>query len=692
MLHFNPPSGWIFLFILLAFGLTFWSYRRHPAMAELKPSQVRWLGLLRSVALLLVMLLLLRPFLTRQHSEQIPPKIILAVDNSKSMLQQGWDAQELREAIGDLRADLLELAEVDEWIFDGDGRPLATDSLRFNGQGTHLQALLQRIESSYGGDPRFRGLVMLSDGQANQGSDPRLQARGLSYPVFTLGIGSPPEGFDAAIVGVRHNASAEVGNRLEITGRIKVRSGNGKNLQLLLKDESSTLLDSKTIRVSSSADSYPFSFFPEVGRTLGERHWNLELVSEEEEELLSNNQSALHFEVVERNALISLIYDAPHPDIAALAASIRDFDAYQIEYVDVRKGEEPDDQAVVWVVVHPGNNAINAIAQWQLNRKTPVFWLAGYDESAQGLQTLSVPVRFDPQNGEDDEVSPSFAASFSAFSLSDEYREQLGKGAPLSAPYGKWSFAPDVKIQLYQKIGNLTTEKPLLATFKDRKGTDWAVLTAQGLWRWRLQAFRVNGNTRAFDAWISAWLRYLQKPEEGDRLQVETQRELALGSVWELTARLKDASNQWSRNAKMQLTIVNPQGKEQKMEALVQGERYRFRFRPDQAGNYKLQLNATLGAEQFQKKLQLEVSSSTLEEMQLGADTTLLAQIAVSSGGQYHSLENRNRMDWRNSLELRPLLDFREETIELIHWKWLFALIVLFLTAEWALRRYFGIY
>lgn len=692
MLHFNPPSGWIILLILLAFGLTFWSYRRHPAMSELKPFQVRLLWLLRSVALLLLLLLLLRPFLTRQQSEQIPPKLILAIDNSMSMLQQGMNAQELHEAVGNLRADLKGLAEVDDWIFDGDGRPLASDSLQFNGEGTHLQALLQRIESSYGGDPRFRGLVMISDGQVNQGSDPRLLAPSLSYPVFALGIGSPPEGFDAAIVGVRHNASAEVGNRLEITGSVKVHSGNGKILQLLLKDESSMLLDSKTIRVSGNAESDQFSFFPEVGRTVGERHWNLELLAEDEEELLSNNRMAVHFEVVERNALISLVYDAPHPDIAALAASIRDFDAYQLEYVDVRKGEMPDEKSVVWVVVHPGRMAINALAQWKSKKNTPVFWLAGYEESALGLQSLSVPFRFDPQKGEDDEVSASFSSSFSVFSLSDDNSNQLGKGAPLSAPYGKWSFASDASIQLFQKVGNITTEKPLMATLKDQTGMNWAILTARGLWRWRMQEHRVNGNTQAFDAWISAWLRYLQQPEEGGRLQFETQRELALGSVWELTARLKDASNQWSRNAQMNLTVVNPEGKEQKLEGLPQGERYQFRFRPDRAGSYSVQLQAALGAEKFQKKLQFEVLSSTIEEMQLGADTALLAQMAKRTGGQYHPFSDRASIDWRNGLELRPILDFREETIELIHWKWLFPLILLFLTAEWALRRYFGIY
>lgn len=692
MLYFEPSGWWVYPILLIALVVSFLAYWRNPFMSELKRTQKNTLLVLRLSGVFILCLLLLRPYYLSTEIIERPAQLLLATDNSQSMLSHDLSPTQWNEKLRPFLKELETEVEINRWQFDSEVSPLL-DSLEYNGLATNINALLQRTESSFGGDPRFRGLLLLSDGQMNQGVDPVLTAANLSYPIHTLSIGNSPEGFDAAITSLRFNREVEVGNRIEISGSLRAKAGRNQRLTLELVDEKGKSIESRRFQVSTNDQTFGFSFFPEVGQSIGNENWKLSLKSEEEDENQNNNERNVRFAVIERSSLVSLIYDSQHPDLAALARSLKDYDTYQLEYIDIRKDEKPSLDSKLWIVVHPGALAIERLGALQQNSKASIWWLAGYTESAEGFGRFPVPIRFDPSKGKDDEAGPAFSNLFSAFKLSEEQQQILGDGAPLSAPYGKWSFGAGAEVQLYQKIGSLSSERPLMFTVPDRKDRQWAVLTARGLWRWRMQEYRKTENTKVFDEWVSSWVRFLQNDQESGRIQFNALDEVALGGIWELDARVKDASGSWSKESKLSMSIRYTNGQTQELTALQNGESYGFRFRPDEAGRYTFSLQASLGNEDFKQNGSFYVTEISLEALQNGADTTLLYQLAKETNGSHHLLMDvESWSELIDHMDLRPVQEVLEERRELIHWKILFGLMLFLFSLEWGMRRYLGLY
>jgi hypothetical protein len=88
------------------------------------------------------------------------------------------------------------------------------------------------------------------------------------------------------------------------------------------------------------------------------------------------------------------------------------------------------------------------------------------------------------------------------------------------------------------------------------------------------------------------------------------------------------------------------------------------------------------------------VEDMELEDLDTYADHQIMRQIAKTTGGKFFELKNakgvlkaiRNRDDITT-------VSYREATFkDLVDLKWLFFLLLAFLTTEWFLRRWFGAY
>ena len=219
---------------------------------------------------------------------------------------------------------------------------------------------------------------------------------------------------------------------------------------------------------------------------MGQRKWQLRLIAGPEEINKENNTSPIAFEVVKKDHLVALIYDRMHPDVRAIAQSLEEYEAYELEYVDMARNEVPSPESGIWVVVHPGRTAIASLRRLLPERKVPVWYLAGYAESARALAPFRSPLRFQPEGGSDDQVMASLDASFSAFRQSEQHEERLGKGVPLAAPFGKWIGTQQMDVQLRQRINGVISENPLMSSGRGADGRKWGHL-GKGLWRWRFR-------------------------------------------------------------------------------------------------------------------------------------------------------------------------------------------------------------
>jgi hypothetical protein len=87
------------------------------------------------------------------------------------------------------------------------------------------------------------------------------------------------------------------------------------------------------------------------------------------------------------------------------------------------------------------------------------------------------------------------------------------------APFGEFVPLANAQPLLYQRIGKIDTEYPLLV-LGETQGIKTGVLAAEGIWKWRLFDFLQNENHDLFDQLIRKTVQYLSLKEDKRRFRV----------------------------------------------------------------------------------------------------------------------------------------------------------------------------
>jgi hypothetical protein len=99
-----------------------------------------------------------------------------------------------------------------------------------------------------------------------------------------------------------------------------------------------------------------------------------------------------------------------------------------------------------------------------------------------------------------------------------------------------------------------------------------------------------------------------------------------------------------------------------------------------------------LGTETLQANGTFFVESTSLEELNTRANYSLLTQMATASDGAFYTINDLDKLasDINAHPKLKPVESIKSRSLALIDLKRFFFLMVLFFSAEWLLRRYFG--
>jgi len=169
------------------------------------------LVLLRGIVVSLVILLLLNPFLKTQRKRVDRPLLVVAIDESQSMLFHNDSLQQTSQLQNWLKEAKNQLGDGFDLRVMGFGDE-TSDSLlwRFDQQATDFSRLFQRIEDRYAGQ-RLAAVLLASDGIYNQGTEPVTQSSRLNVPIYCYGLGDTRQPRDLSIVDLRANRTSFVG-------------------------------------------------------------------------------------------------------------------------------------------------------------------------------------------------------------------------------------------------------------------------------------------------------------------------------------------------------------------------------------------------------------------------------------------------------------------------------------------------
>ncbi len=676
----------IILAVVLAVGISYVIYFRSADSKNLSFVQKVLLTLLRSLVLLLVSLLLLSPLIERTKRIKQLPILAVAFDNSQSVQPYLSSYNQLTETLKRRFSDDYQL---DFWSFGE--KVVNTDSFTGTDRRSDYGQMLKALKSNYT-NKNIGALILAGDGIYNQGLDPANLASNLRFPVYSIGVGDTTRKVDALIRNVKTNKVAFLKNRFPVEIEMNFSKLKDKIAYIDIENKQH-LVYSSTVSIHSD-DDFKLEFANLEASEVGMQHYKVKIRSFDGEVNLKNNEYEFAIQILENKQKILMLSDGPHPDLGAIRTSLSQLQNYDIKVVT--GDSAPDSLSAYSLIVLNQIPSVKNVASALLSRikdsRIPVLFLIGPGSMLEQLNSLDMGLKIVPGKNTE-EVQPAFDNNFSLFTLSDEAKEIISASPPLVAPFGNSEISPSVQNLALQNIRNIPTNKTMLALGVD-KGRKVGFIIGEGLWRWRLNNFKMSGNHDAFDELVQKTIQYLALKQNEDNFNVYHPALFQETDNVELTAELYNDSYQLVNTSDVSIKIRNSNQQEFSYIFDRKDDYYTLNAGSFEPGDYTFEAETQLGNQRFSEKGNFSIVKNEIEVQNSQANFGVLYQLSQQTGGQFSTFENYGILldTVKNNSQITVLKHKQTVQTEWINLKSLFFLLILLLGCEWFCRKYWGIY
>ena len=651
------------------------------------------ISLLRFVTVSVLAFFLLEPLIKNSFIETEKPIVVLAQDNSESLVTKGdtsfyktnWPNQ-LQELSSRLQDDF----EVAEFTFGSEVK----DGLNidYSEKQTDFSELFDEIYARYS-NRNLGAIILGSDGIFTKGSNPLYAQTKLKAPIYTIAQGDTTKFKDALILEVAHNKLAYLGNKFPIEIVVSANELSGKQTTLKVTKGGSNLF-SKVIRFNSSDAQEIVPVILEANSP-GLQKYSISISSVSGEVTTKNNYKDIYIDVLDSRQKIVLLAANPHPDLGALKNIINTNENYEVDVFKASdfKGKISDYNLAIFHQMPSNIVAHKQLVQRALEQKVPSLFIWGSKTNFKNFNDLNLGFSLENTSPNSNDVGAAFNKSFKTFKVDDNIKSLLKKLPPLSMPFGNLESSPGVNSLLYQQVGPITTESPLLS-FNTKNGVKVGILAGEGIWRWRLFSHLEQGSHEAFDEWFLKSLQYVANKEDKSLFRVSTKSSFDETQRVVFNAELYNDSFEPISNQEITLKVVNEDGEDFPFTFSPSADVYRADIGILPAGNYTYSAFTNSGGKKLSKSGQFSVSPVVLEQLNTQADHNLLFNLAERNDGQMvetSDVKSLIEIIKANS-EIVPV-SFEKKTLsDLINYKWLLGLILITLCSEWLLRKRNGVY
>jgi hypothetical protein len=667
-------------------------YYRNP-VPDASLRMVLSMSALRFLSVSLIAFLLLAPMLRTLNKRTERPIVIVANDQSQSIVA-GSDSLFYRNTfINNLNQLTEKLAEKYDVKRYGFADRLSEDfNNRYNGKQTDMAALFSEIGNRYA-NRNVAAVVLAGDGIFNTGMDPLYASENANYPIYTIALGDTNVQRDLILAHLQYNSVSYLGDDFPV--EILVNAFKCKGLKTTLSVSHGTeKLFSKVITINSENFSQPVSIRLNASHS-GSQRYHIALSSVQNEINHVNNSADIFIDVLDGRQKVLIIASSPHPDISALRQSIATNRNYEVKDVLLDKLTEPIGKYNL-IILHqvPSNtDAANKLMTEINTAGIPVLYIAGTQSSLVTLNSLKTGVSIVAGNGSVNEALPSLAPGFALFTLSDDMRKIIQEFPPLWSPFGQYRIATSATPMLFQRIGSVTTGMPLLL-FNQGVESKSALLTGEGIWRWRLNDFFRHGNHLLFDELMSKIVQYLSVKVDKSLFRIIIKNHFSENETVEANAEVYNDSYELVNDADVSLDIIDENGKKFPYTFGRTANAYHLSMGNFSPGVYRYVAKVTYNTKTFVRDGEFVVTPINIESAVTVANHHLLFNLASRHKGEMVNLKNMQTiadlLDKRD--DIKTISYSERRYTDLVNLFWVFSAIVALLGAEWIMRKRAGGY
>lgn len=654
-----------------------------------------FLASIRAVVITMICFLLLAPMVKRVVKQTEKPIVVLAVDNSESIVaneDSGWYKNDFPIAYQQLIERLKGKYEVVQYQIGEKVDPILSEDMMFSfsDKTTNLSAVFDEVENMYG-TRNLGAMVLFTDAIYNNGTNPFYKAEYLKYPVFTVGMGNSEQQTDLYISSINHNKQTFKGNRFPVEINVQATKLSGKTTKLTVTKGDKEVL-TKELNISSSNYYETVKFDLEAEET-GTHRYRVTLSSVDGEISDKNNETSFFIQVVDQREKIAIVYNSPHPDVAAIRSSIEKVDKYQVEVFAIEdfKSELSDYSLLILHQLPSAHNSMPALMTKINNSKVSVLYVIGSQTNLGMLNAQNLGFSIAQNKDLTNDASPTYNSNFTLFTFSEEAKQMFAHYPPIETPFGNYKTAGSTHNFIYQKISGVETNYPL-CLFNDNDGRKVGAICGTGIWQWKIFNYVYAHNHDAFDELVEKIVLYLSVKSDKSRFRVRTKQVYNENEAIEISAELYNDSYELVNEADVSITLSDDLGKEYQANFSKQNNAYTLNMGELPAGDYHWTASTQGFTPQQTKSGAFSIQELVVESLNLVADHSLLQSIAEATNAQFYNVKDFSEIENQISKNenIKTVASYSPKYNLLLN-SWLYiTLLMLLLAIEWFIRKWEG--
>jgi hypothetical protein len=714
-------SVWIyFLLVLIAFGLTLYTYR--VTIPPITNFFRTILIVLRTLAISLLLFVIFEPILTRISASIVKPKVAVLIDNSLSVAMNDSRGSRKEELITALKNSGVKDFKDDEIVFahfDSDVSPIFsfnTDSLKLNGQSTDISKAInwasKNIETQ-----NIQAILMFTDGAFNAGINPIYSAEQFGKPIFIVGVGDSNQAKDVALESIITNDITYVDISVPVNINLLVNGFEQGELKVQLFDNNNQIAE-QNILINPETRSYPL-VFEYIPKTEGVHKLTARASQLQGEITLKNNQISEFIRVLKGKRRIVIFAGSPSPDLTFLRNSFSQEKDIEIktfiqkqgsEYYDVAptQSEIKDAELIVFVgfpIVSTSNSSLDLIKKELANGK-PLLFIASQNTDYYKLKILEDFMPFTVQSTRANEflVVPDISEKATGNPIirvngNEQDKNLWNELPPIFRTETFVRVKPESEIISSFKVNNVPFKEPLIVS-RSFQGQKTIAVLGYGIYRWKLLGYAAEvakGRKDAvdlFNIFVQNSRKWLSVNQDKKNVVIKTNKKFYVsGEKISFIAQVYDAAYNFVDNATVNVKIQGNNEQRDLILVSMGNGRYTADVSGLREGDYSFKGSASLNGKLLgTDDGRFTIGDLSPEYQNFTMNAKLLRTITDRSGGKFYTSENV--VNFKD--DLKNVRNFNEKSVvnksEIALWNlfWILIIIVLLLSLEWFIRKRLG--
>jgi len=647
------------------------------------------LSALRFLSVFVIGLLLMNVFFFHQEKQVQKPILVVAVDESESIVQNDDSAalkQEIPQQAEKLKAELEEVYQIDFLGFHQD--VMENPDYAFEGKRTDMGQLFQYIEDKYYMLP-LEAVVLISDGQNNQGRNPVYLMESSSNAVYPLVVGDTSHPSDLWIDATYFNKVVKQNADFPVDVVVQASQLSGQKASVQIKRQGRVIAQ-KEVNFASDHESLEIRF--ELNeKTSGLKRYEVEVVANVQEKNTQNNTSDFYLQVVESGQKVMIIGNNPHPDLGAIASALRKVDGLEVQVKTLSDYPFKIEEEQL-LILHglPSKDERSKALLSKEELKTKAIWYIW--STSTDINQSEFPYFVTNISGYE-YAEPQAEESFNDFLLPSNWQNDFNDYPPLYVPYTQLTAKKQMRNLFTQKIRGYESGEPLWSFWEDQ-GINKSYLAGEGIWKWKLYNYQSEGNHFQFNDLIKRVAKYLLTGVYKDRFNLQYQSAYNETDLVLIEAQVLNKAFENISDAEVSLELTDEQGNNYPYQFSRQNDHYQLDLGYLQSGIYQFKATAQTADTLLKENGQFVVESWNMEAAQSGANIKLMNEIASVSKGKTYLISNPDPLiqQLKENQNTAIRYQYIQKIVNLIDFKWLLILLISLLSAEWFMRKYFGGY